>query len=39
VVYAGDSPPARVEGYLGKRRTITFLKGAAVPGKRQWPAF
>ena len=39
VVYEGDSPPARVEGYLGKRRTVAFLKGAAIPGKRSWPAF
>ena len=37
VVYPGDAPPARADGYQGKRRTIAFLRQAAVPGQR--PAF
>jgi thiol:disulfide interchange protein len=33
VVYAGDWPPARTEGYRGKGRTIAFLRQAAVPSR------
>ena len=39
VVYAGEAPPARVEGYLGKRRTVTFLRAAVVPRKSVRPDF
>jgi thiol:disulfide interchange protein len=39
VVYAGDAPPARIEGYAGKRRTVSFLRAAVVPRKSVRPDF
>ena len=39
IVYAGEARPARIEGYRGKRWTVSFLKEAVVPRKAARPEF